>query len=226
LSATTINGTLNTAAQPNITSVGTLGSLEVTNGANVGSLSVTTSALAPTPAFGDNSNNVATTAFINDREIFKTLSANEAATAATTAAEVTGLTTPTLAAGTYVFEYHMRFQTSNTGAGIRVAINYTGTVTTMNYRLEHGTTGGAAATGVTDNESTTLTGQTMEALNTGTNNTTLITTGTAVVNTPMYATVRGLLVCSATGTLQFKFATEANTATLLAGTSLILKRIN
>ena len=54
----------------------------------------------------------------------------------------------------------------------------------------------------------------------------MTTAGVAAANTAHYATVRGLLVASTAGTLQFKFAAEANTAQLLRGTSLVLKRLN
>jgi hypothetical protein len=181
---------------------------------------------APTPDFGDNSTMIATTAYINSREMVRVLTANEAGTTSTTTAEITGLTVSGLSAGTYVFDYYVRYQNNNANGGIRVALNYTGTVTAINYRFEHGTSGTTTATNITDNESTTAAGQMQEALNTGTNNTNLVTAGVATANSPMFGVVRGLLIAGGTGNLQFKFAAEANTATLLQGTALVLRRVN
>ena len=151
------------------------------------------------------------------------------AISSTTATEV--MQAPTLAAGTYVFEWFIVGQSATTTVGLKFGVNYTGTATTFVARLEQGTTGAAAATGVVDGTIATLTGNVLEHSSAITETTAAPnlgpTTGVSTVNENALYTIRGVMVVTNGGDLELWHGSETATSTTVkAGTSLILTKVN
>ncbi len=154
------------------------------------------------------------------------LSANSSDQTSITPATV--ITTTGVGIGTWHFEYTLLYQTAATTTGIKIAINHTGTVTTYQMHSDFLSTGGAAATGVGDGIATSATtglheGHAERVINTSSK----ATVGVATANANQLLVVRGLLVVSATGSLEFKLGTEvaASAARLMADSVLELTKI-
>jgi len=160
---------------------------------------------------------------------FKTLqmlSANSADN--TTITPATVMTTTGVGAGTWHFEYTVLFQTAATTTGIKIANNHTGTVSTYQMHSDFLSTGGAAATGVADGIATVQLaglheGHAERVLNTSSK----ATAGVGTANGNQLLIVRGLLVVTATGSLEFKFASEiaGSAARVMANSFLELTKI-
>lgn len=154
------------------------------------------------------------------------LSADSADQTSTTPGTV--ITTTGVGAGTWQFEYNLIFQTAALTTGIKIAVNHTGTVTTFQMHSDYVTTGTTAATGIHDGISTVAAsglheGHAERVINTSSKAT--VGVGTAAAN--QYIVVRGILVVSATGSLEFKLGTEvaASAAKLMANSVLELTLI-
>ncbi|MBA3578928.1 MAG: hypothetical protein H0W42_02985 [Gemmatimonadaceae bacterium] len=119
------------------------------------------------------------------------------------------MTTTGVGIGTWKFEYSLLFQTAATTTGWRIANNHTGTVTTYIMHSDFLSTGGAAATGISDAIAAGATaglheGQAERVLNA----TSKSTVGVATANANQLLIVRGIIVVSASGDLEFKLGTE------------------
>ncbi len=154
------------------------------------------------------------------------LSADSASQTSTTPATV--ITTTGVGIGTWVFEYSLIFQTVATTTGIKIANNHTGTVTTYIMHSDFLSTGGAAATGVNDGIAAGATtglheGFAERVINTSSK----ASVGVATANANQFIVVRGIIVVSATGSLEFKLGTEVATSgvKLMADSTLELTKI-
>lgn len=144
----------------------------------------------------------------------------------TTMGKVVGIE-PTLAAGTYQFEYHLVFQSSVAGTAVKFGVNFSGTQTLYVAECTGFEATTAASTGA-------LTTGAAFGLRSGGQNfapsTTVSIFGPTTLTTNnqnTYAVIRGLIVVTVSGALQLYFGSEAtaSTQTLMAGTSLIITKI-
>lgn len=157
---------------------------------------------------------------------FQKLSADSASQTSVTPATV--MTTTGVGVGTWHFEYTLIFQTAATTTGIRISNNHTGTVTTYQMHSDFLSTGGAAATGVTDAIAASATaglheGHGERVLNANSK----ATVGVATANANQMIVVRGIMVVTVTGDLQFRLGTEiaGSAVKLMADSVLELTKI-
>ena len=158
-------------------------------------------------------------------DTYSTLTSTQA-NSTTTAASATGLE-QTLAAGTYLVKVWVVYQAAATTTGVEFYLNHTGTVTRIVATWYTLTTGGAATTGIAD-QATTLTAQMMEGKGQRANNaTTGPTQGVDTANADQFAVLEGIVVVTASGTLQFKFASEvaSSAVTLQVGTTMTVTKV-
>jgi hypothetical protein len=122
------------------------------------------------------------------------------------------MTTTSVTPGTWKFKYTVIYQTAAVGTGIGFGINHTGTVSQFQAMWNHITTGGGAATGIGDDDATTVAGQLMEGKSDNTLNAVIgsATAGVATANSDILATIEGIIVVTATGNLELKIASEVN----------------
>lgn len=156
---------------------------------------------------------------------WQNLTADAAANATTTLATV--MTTTGLGAGTWQFTYYIIYQSGVTTTGVKFAVNHTGTTGAFVSNWGMVTTGGTAATGVGDQVSAVNIGQMMEGKSERVINTaTTASAGVDTINANMLAVLEGLVVVTATGSLELKHASEtANSTQVMADTSLVLRKI-
>jgi hypothetical protein len=148
--------------------------------------------------------------------------ADNAVTTVETVMSVTGLV-----AGTYLYEYFVVWRSGATGTGTAFAVDYTGTMTRTRVHRRYQSTGAAAATGVSDGVSTTLTGQLVEHMSGVTDNAALgPNTGVGSTTEDQFDTIQGIMVVSDGGDLNLTMTGEANGAvTFKADSFLLLKRL-
>lgn len=158
-------------------------------------------------------------------ETRQVLTANAAANATT--GLVTVMTTTALPIGTYYFEYRIVWQSSDANTGVNFVVDYTGTVTRVRTVRMFGSTGAAAATGVADGVSVTLTGQLVEHYSTRADAGALgPNTGVDTINADILDIIRGIIVVSTAANLLLQHASEAALSTqVMADTHLILQRL-
>ena len=138
------------------------------------------------------------------------------------------MTTTALPAGTWLFEYHVVWQSATTTVGTNFSVNFAGTVTRYRATRHYQSTGGTASTGISDGESQTSGGQLVEHMSTRSNNGSLgPNTGVDTINVDQYDVISGIAVTSSSGDLTLKHASETATSTqVMADTMLILRKIN
>lgn len=153
------------------------------------------------------------------------LSANATANATTTLATV--MTTTDLAAGTYDFEYMVVYQSSATGTGVQLVVDYSGTSGAFVCTWIFTSTGGAAATGVADQDTATIAGQLVEGKSTRTKGVNpSASAGVDTVNANMLAIVKGTIVVTGVGELRLRHASETAASTqVMADTTLKLCKV-
>lgn len=140
------------------------------------------------------------------------------------------MTTTAVGVGTWKFKYTLICQAStvaNNGMGF--GVNHTGTVGEFAARYSYVSTGNLNTTGVMDNATTVTTRAIMEGKAGNTLNAVIgsTTTGVAAVDADMLVVVEGIIVVTATGSLQLLFANEdnSNTVTMKADSILELHKI-
>jgi hypothetical protein len=145
----------------------------------------------------------------------------------TTMAKATGLDL-TLAAGTWVFDYHLMWQTSATATAVKFGVNFSGTATRVVMEATGFEATTAASTGVVTQTHAAF------GLRAGGQNNAFSTTvsvfgptATGVQNVDHYTVLRGLCVVTVAGDLQLYFGSEAtgSTQTLELPSSLIAHKI-
>lgn len=145
----------------------------------------------------------------------------------TTMGKVVGIE-PTLAAGTYVFDYHLVWQTSATATAVKFGVNFSGTQTRFVAEATGFEITTAASTGVTGTPGAAF-GLRAGGQSRAPSTTVSIygPTATDATGADVYTVIRGLIVVTVSGALQLYFGSEAasSTQTLMAGSSLIVTKI-
>lgn len=130
--------------------------------------------------------------------------------------------------GTWIFEYHVMWQTTTTATAIKLGVNHSGTVTRFVVEATGFEATTAAATGAQDATHTAF-GLRSGGQNNAVSTSTSIFGPTSVTAADQdhYTVIRGLIVVSVSGNLELYFGSEAtgSTQTLEFPTSLILTRI-
>lgn len=154
------------------------------------------------------------------------LAADSATNSTVTPAVV--MTTTGVGAGTWQFEYNVLFQSAALTTGIFLSVNHTGTVSTFSMHSDFVSTGGTAATGIHDGIATVQAaglheGHAERAINTASK----ATAGVATINANQYMVVRGIIVVTATGSLELKLGSEiaASAIKAMANSTLELTKI-
>lgn len=160
--------------------------------------------------------------------VMKTVITSDAtANSTTTAARITGMDT-TLGAGTYKFEYWIRYVTSVTTTGVKFSVNHTGTVSYIAGWARYASTGGAAATGAATQAGNTATGNLHESWSFRAKSTAAGIGPTVSADTTgdMLMCIEGTVIVTASGTLELYHASEtAASTTVKAGTMLIVTQV-
>lgn len=156
---------------------------------------------------------------------FQRLSAN--ATANSTTTPTTVMTTTGLGAGTWAFKYLVRYQSSAATTGVGFCVNHTGTTGAFLSTWSMTTTGGAAATGVADQVTSTNAGQLVEGKSERVKNTvSSASAGVDTINADCLAILEGLVVVTVSGSLELKHSSETAASTqVMADTLLELRKI-
>jgi hypothetical protein len=160
------------------------------------------------------------------RESYPTVVLTSTVTNTTTTAAV-GVTRTGLVAGTYNIKAWVAWSTAATTTGIQMYLNYTGTNSRLVSTWYTLTTGGAAATGVAD-QATTTTAQMLEGKAQRANNTASgAIQGTDTANADQFSVIEGILVATGAGDLSVMFNSEvaSSAANLLPGTNLDVRRV-
>jgi len=136
---------------------------------------------------------------------------------------VVAMTTTGVGAGTWKFKYTLIYQSNNGGSGIGLAINHTGTAGEFAARWSHVTTGSTAATGVGDDDTAQANGQMMEGKMGNTLDALIgsTSTGVAAVDTDIIAVLEGIIVVTATGSLELKARVQTSATMLLMADSCL-----
>jgi hypothetical protein len=154
-----------------------------------------------------------------------TLASDATANSTVTGVEITGLN-KTLAAGTYAFQYVIRYQSAAQATGVKFGVNHTGTAAVFVANMRYATTGTTQTTNAATQASAG--GTTMENASTRTKSTTAPnlgpTVGVDTANADMLVIIEGLIIVTASGDLELWHASEvaASASTVKAGTSLIV----
>lgn len=152
--------------------------------------------------------------------------ASDSSISSTTAASIAGIA-QTLEPGTYWFEYSIDCESATATVTPKFGINFTGTQTRIAYSLFFPSAGVTAATGVVDQDANATTGQVWAHASTRTNNTVLGPfTDVDTTNSPLLMYLKGKIVVTAAGTLQFLHGSETATSTTVkAGTMLRIIKV-
>lgn len=155
-----------------------------------------------------------------------TLSADEAATNATTVIKITPMDT-VVGIGLWVFEYYVRMFTSDTSNSCKFSVNHTGTTPFFLYTLRYPSSGSIAATGGVSQDQNTATGNLVEHQSTRAKHTTLGPQATVdAANGSLLYRISGMMEVTVSGTLELYVASESNlfTVTPKSGTTLLLTK--
>jgi hypothetical protein len=128
----------------------------------------------------------------------------------TTTTLTTVMSTTDVGAGTWKFKYTLICQSAATGTGLGFGINHTGTTGQFQAILWSVTTGGAAATGVLDDDTATVAGQLVEGKHEGVLNVGIgsFFAGVATANADVTICMEGIIVVTSSGTLELKVSSE------------------
>jgi hypothetical protein len=184
-----------------------------------GTLVTPTSGSGPTKISGN------TGAFSGDTTV-ETLTSNSSDITTTTQTVV--MTITGLGAGTYRVKGALIYQTAATTTGIGITLNHTVTVSRFVSNWIHITTGGAAATGISDQVTSTAAGQLVEGKAERVKDTrSSFTIGVDTANADELAIVDALIIVAVSGDLQLKIATEvaASAVRLMAGSTIEVNKV-
>jgi len=136
-----------------------------------------------------------------------------------------------LEAGTWVFNYYIRYRSENTGNGMKISVNYAGTVSSFvaNYRFVCNGTDGAtvygdqSATG--DDNAHVMSSYSVRAKSSSGIGP---ISGVDTADSDMLLVIEGLMVVSDTGTLELYFGSENDDVevSLMGESALILTKIS
>lgn len=133
-------------------------------------------------------------------------------------------------AGTWVFNYYIRYRSANTGNGLKVSVNHSGTVSSFvaNYRFVCDSSDAATLTGdqsaTGDSNSHVMTSFSTRAKSTSGMGP---TTGVDAADSDMLLVIEGLMVVTNTGDLELYFASENGSVqvSIMEESVLILTKI-
>jgi trimeric autotransporter adhesin len=193
-------------------------------------LTMNAGATAPewaTPASGSGPTKISgnTGAFSGDTTV-ETLTSNSSDITTTTQTVV--MTITGLGAGTYRVKGALIYQTAATTTGIGITLNHTGTVSLFVSNWIHITTGGAAATGISDQVTSTAAGQLVEGKAERVKDTrSSFTIGVDTANADELAIIDAIMIVTVSGDLQLKIATEvaASAVRLMAGSTIEVNKV-
>jgi len=158
----------------------------------------------------------------------RALTADQADITGITLVEITGLTVTALGAGTYQFRYMVIYQTTATTTGVEFVVDHTGTVTEFVSNSMFGTTGGAAATGIGDQQGVGTAAGLMEVKTARAKNTRPgVTIGVDTANADLLMLVEGVLRVTVSGDLKLFMAAELAALVVRArrASSLVLVKV-
>lgn len=160
--------------------------------------------------------------------ITKVLTADQADITGITLVELASLTVPSLAAGTYVFQYFVIYQTTATTTGVEFVVDHTGTAATFVSNARFGSTGGAAATGIADQVGVGTAAGLMEVKTQRTKGARPgVTIGVDTLNANCLMIIEGIIVPTTVGNLKLMMAAELASLVVRAkaGSCLILTQV-
>lgn len=146
----------------------------------------------------------------------------------TTTTQATAMTITGVGAGTWRVKGTLVFQAAATTTGIGMVLNHTGTVSRFVSNWIHITTGGAAATGVSDQATATAAGQLVEGKAERVKDTrSSFTVGVDTANADELAVMDAVIIVTATGSLTLSIASEvsASAVRLMAGSILEIDKV-
>jgi hypothetical protein len=173
---------------------------------------------APTKISGN------TGAFVADTT-WETLTANSADVTSMTQTVV--MTITGVPVGSYRFKGLLVYQAAAAATGIGITLNHTGTLSRFVSNWIQVTTGGAAATGIGDQTTTTASGQLVEGKAERVKDTrSSLTVGVDAFDNDELVQFEALFVVTASGDVQLKIATEVagSAVRLMAGTTIELHK--
>lgn len=154
------------------------------------------------------------------------LSANSADNTTTT--QAVAMTITGVGAGTYRIKGVLVFQAAATTTGIGIVLSHTGTVTRFVSNWIHITTGGAAATGISDQATAVAAGQLVEGKAERVKGTrSSFTVGVDTLNADELAVMDAVIIVTVTGSVTLSIASEvaASAVRLMAGSTLEVDRV-
>jgi len=140
----------------------------------------------------------------------------------------TAMTTTGVGAGTWKFKYSLICQTADTNDGFGFAINHTGTAAEFVARWSHLTSGEAASNATSRTDTTSTTGAMMEGKHDNELNTLIgsVSEGATVADDDILVILEGIIVVTATGSLELKMQGETtDTLRIKADSCLELLKI-
>lgn len=155
------------------------------------------------------------------------INSDATANSTTTAARITGMDL-VLGAGTYKFEYWIRYVSSITTTGVKFSVNHTGTVSYIAGWARYASTGGAAATAAATQAGNTATGNIHESFSFRAKSAAAGIGPTVSTDTTgdMLMCIEGTLIVTVSGTLELYHASEtAASTTVKAGTLLLVTQV-
>jgi hypothetical protein len=159
--------------------------------------------------------------------LVKSLASDATANSTTTAAKITSLDLAVPAAGTFVFQYWVRYVTSIITTGVKFSVNHTGTLTAFMTNMSYVDVSATASTGAPTQAQNATTAGVMGAYSARAKSQAagMGPTLSADATTDMLILIEGLLIATTTGNMELWHASEtAASTTVKAGTSLILTR--
>lgn len=162
--------------------------------------------------------------------IYNAALASDATTnSTTTAAKITSLDTA-LPAGTYVFQYFVRYQAGAATTGVKFSVNFTGTVTSFEVNMrwvDVSTVASASATMAPTQAGNT--NNVMQAVSARAKSTAAgmgPTLSVDTLNADMLMIIEGTMVVTVAGNIELYHASEvAAASTVKAGTALLCQRV-
>lgn len=166
---------------------------------------------------------------IGQYDIARLSAAYTNSSAGPTASKVTGLD-KALSAGTYLFEYHLLYQTAATTTALKVGCNFTGTVTRFSYDTWYTTSDSTATAGNADQDMLVQAGGIVTAQAARAKTTTapmFIGVGVDTANSDMLAHIMGIAVVTVAGNLELYGNTEvaSSQVSILADSLLRITRV-
>lgn len=156
------------------------------------------------------------------------LSSDATANATTTAAKITGLDL-VVPAGTYQFQYFIRYQSSAAATGVKFSVNHNGTTTAFLVNMRYVDASATASTGAPTQAQNNSTAGVMGAYSARAKSTAAgmgPTLSVDTLNADMMIVLEGIVIVTVSGTMELYHASETAAATTVkAGSSLMLVKV-